>query len=36
MSAPRIYEDWTGNIVNGADLRNLDPGAIRAARAAFS
>ena len=36
MSAPRLYEDWTGNVVNGADVRNLDPGAIRAARAAFS
>ena len=35
MSAPRLYEDWTGNVVNGADIRNLDPGAIRAARAAF-
>lgn len=36
MSAPRLYEDWTGNVVNGADVRNLDPGAIRAARAAFA
>ena len=35
MSAPRLYEDWTGNIVNGADIRSLDPGAVRAARAAF-
>ncbi len=35
MSAPRLYEDWTGNVVNGADVRNLDPGAVRAARAAF-
>ena len=36
MSAPRLYEDWTGNVVNGADVRNLDPGAVRAARASFS
>ncbi len=36
MSSPRMYDDWTGNIVNGADLRNLDPGAVRAARAAFA
>lgn len=36
MSAPRLYEDWTGNVVNGADIRNLDPGAVRAARAAFA
>ena len=20
MSAPRLYEDWTGNVVNGADV----------------
>ncbi len=36
MEAPGLYDDWTGNIVNGADIRNLDPGAIRSARAAFS
>ncbi len=35
MGAPRLYDDWTGNVVNDADVRNLDPGAIRAARAAF-
>lgn len=35
MSSPKLYEDWTGNIVNDADLKNLDPGAIRAARAVF-
>lgn len=35
MSAPRLYEDWTGNVVNDADIRNLDPGAVRAARASF-
>ncbi len=36
MSSPGLYEDWTGNMVNGADLRNLDPGAVRAARASFA
>lgn len=36
MSAPRLYDDWTGNVVNGAGIRNLDPGAVRAARAAFA
>lgn len=36
MEAPGLYDDWTGNIVNGADVRSLDPGAIRSARAAFS
>ncbi len=36
MNPPGLYEDWTGNVVNGADLRNLDPGAVRAARALFA
>lgn len=32
---PGVYDDWTGNVVNGADVRSLDIGAVRAARAAF-
>lgn len=35
MDAPGLYDDWTGNVVNDADVRSLDLGAIRAARAAF-
>lgn len=35
MTAPRLYEDWTGNVVNGATVRNLDPEAMRAVRATF-
>lgn len=36
LDSPSLYEDWTGNVVNDADIRNLDLGAVRAARAAFS
>lgn len=36
MDPPKVYDDWTGNIVNGADIRNLDLGAVKAARASFS
>ncbi len=35
MDAPGLYDDWTGNVVNGLDVRSLDPGAIRAARAIY-
>lgn len=35
MDSPGVYDDWTGNVVNGADVRSLDIGAVRAARAAF-
>lgn len=35
MESPGLYEDWTGNVVNDADLRSLDIGAVRAARAMF-
>ena len=35
MDAPSLYEDWTGNVVNGADVRSLDIGAVRSARASF-
>ncbi|MDO5853789.1 MAG: ATP-binding protein [Thermoplasmata archaeon] len=35
MEAPGLYDDWTGNVVNGADVRSLDIGAVRAARAAY-
>ncbi len=30
-----MYDDWTGNVVNSLDIRSLDIGAIRAARARF-
>lgn len=36
LDDPSLYEDWTGNVVNDADIRSLDPGAIRSARATFS
>ena len=35
MDSPGLYEDWTGNVVNDADIRSLDIGALRAARAMF-
>ncbi|MDO5862205.1 MAG: hypothetical protein Q4Q58_05385 [Thermoplasmata archaeon] len=35
MEAPGLYDDWTGNVVNGIDVRSLDIGAVRAARAAY-
>lgn len=35
MDSPSVYEDWTGNVVNDADIRSLDIGAVRAARAMF-
>lgn len=35
MDTPKVYDDWTGNIVNGLDIRSLDIGAIKAARASF-
>ncbi len=35
MDSPGLYDDWTGNIVNGVDVRSLDIGAVRAARAVF-
>lgn len=35
MESPGLYDDWTGNVVNDADLRSLDIGALRAARAMF-
>lgn len=35
MESPGLYDDWTGNVVNDADMRSLDIGALRAARAAF-
>lgn len=35
MEPPKVYDDWTGNIVNGADVRSLDPGAVKAVRASF-
>ena len=35
MDSPGVYDDWTGNVVNGADMRSLDIGALRAARASF-
>jgi len=30
-----VYDDWTGNIVQDADLRSLDPEAVRAIRATY-
>ena len=35
MESPGLYDDWTGNIVKDADVRSLDPGAVRAARASY-
>ena len=35
MDAPGLYDDWTGNVVNDLNIRSLDLGAIRAARAVF-
>lgn len=35
MDSPGLYDDWTGNVVTGADMRSLDIGALRAARASF-
>lgn len=35
MESPGLYDDWTGNVVKDADVRSLDPGAVRAARASF-
>ncbi len=36
MDAPGVYDDWTGNVVPDADIRSLDIGAVRAARASFA
>jgi len=30
-----VYDDWTGNVVQDADIRSFDPEAIRAVRATF-
>ena len=30
-----VYDDWTGNVVQDADLRSLDPEAVRAIRATY-
>ncbi len=30
-----VYDDWTGNIVQDADIRSLDPEAVRAIRATY-
>lgn len=35
MDSPGLYDDWTGNVVTGTDMRSLDIGAVRAARASF-
>lgn len=35
MTATRLYEDWSGNVVTTATVRNLDPEALRAVRATF-
>ena len=36
MSSIGTYEDWTGNVVGEADVRSLDPGAVRALRAKYA
>ena len=30
-----VYDDWTGNVVQGADIRSFDPEAVRAVRATY-
>ncbi|MBE6528223.1 MAG: hypothetical protein E7Z64_03535 [Thermoplasmata archaeon] len=30
-----VYDDWTGNVVHDADIRSLDPEAVRAVRATY-
>jgi ATP-dependent DNA helicase RecG len=30
-----VYDDWTGNVVQAADLRSFDPEAVRAVRATY-
>ena len=30
-----VYDDWTGNVVQEADIRSLDPEAMRAVRATY-
>jgi len=30
-----VYEDWTGNVVQNADVRSFDPEAVRAVRATY-
>ncbi len=36
MSSIGTYADWTGNVVSEADVRSLDPGAVRALRAKYA
>ncbi|MBO4798414.1 MAG: hypothetical protein J5494_06575, partial [Candidatus Methanomethylophilaceae archaeon] len=36
MGSIRSYDDWTGNIIPGADIRSLDPEAVAALRAVYS
>lgn len=35
MESPGVYDDWTGNVVQDADVRSLDIGAVRSVRATF-
>ncbi len=34
-SVKSVYDDWTGNVVQEADIRSLDPEALRAVRATY-
>ena len=36
MGGVGTYDDWTGNVIGQADLRSLDPGAVRALRAKYA
>ena len=36
MSGIGTYYDWTGNVISDADVRSLDPGAVRALRAKYA
>ncbi len=36
MGSIGTYDDWTGNVVSEADVRSLDPGAVRALRAKYA
>ncbi len=36
MGSIGTYADWTGNVVSEADVRSLDPGAVRALRAKYA
>ena len=36
MGGVGTYYDWTGNVISDADVRSLDPGAVRALRAKYA